>query len=771
MRHKHFDPPSAQPMVAHDAHRIAPYLLRFYASISNPNAGVLTEAIMETLTNQIVWPRGALARAAAVAKKHGKSTPHCRNDDAYGLLVESNNDPIDLQVLPANPVDQKLAMLGDFKTGLKLLYVDDPTWLRAVLNLTLLEAQARQDKADGLIWTRLQQVGEVFGWSPVELQLARIAMHASELPDFADWLDTLPNVQRDAARAYKRVLGGDAAVLRSCTQPGSALANSGLFIVDRPHNGPLGLSDPPHLNSKLMTALAMPDFEVGQLARFLFQKSPASTLCDDDFAHLKGEHEPLQKLLQRATHEGERGINLLIYGPPGTGKTEFARWLASKTNLSALEVPATETDNEHGATHALADRLDLLRSAHFLLRGVADTALIFDEAEDAFPHEMPMWLSGPGGRGSLQGPRKGWVNQLLEQAPLPTIWISNAVRQMDPAFLRRFTYHLEMRRPSLRVRERIAEKRATAHGMASSAALPLAAFADASPAALDSALRFARLACIDECPTTRATTQSQLATRGLRAGLHAAGLDANGQSRQQATVYDPEFTNLRGVSATPLVQSLRRCRASNRCFFGVPGTGKTSFAEHVARELDRPLLVKRASDLQSMWLGETEKRIREAFAEAQSEDAILLLDEADSFLGDRTNAHHSWERSQVNELLQCMERFEGIFIAATNMIDTLDKAALRRFTYKIEFLPLNAEQRVAMFRRQIDKRHEPTVPVADDVRKRLEKMDGLTAGDYVVVARQAALRSDAMQSDEILEMLEAELRLREPTRGRTLGFA
>lgn len=770
MRHKHLDPPSAQPLAVLDAHRIAPYLLRFYASISNPNAGVLTEAIMETLIDQIVWPRGALTRAAAVAKKHGKTALRGRSDDTYGLLVEGNNDPIDLQGLPANAVDQKLATLGDFKTGLKLLYVDDPAWLRAVLNQTLLEAQEHQDKADGLMWTRLQQVGEVFGWNPVELQLARIAMHASELPDFADWLDTLPNVQRDAARAYKRVLGGDSAMLRSCTQPGSALANSGLFIVDRPHNGPLGFSDPPHLNSKLMTALAMPDFDVGQLARFLFSKSPESTLCDDDFTHLKAEHEPLQKLLQQATHKGERGINLLIWGPPGTGKTEFARWLVTKTNLSALEVPATETDNEYGATHAVADRLDLLRSAHFLLRGAGDTVLIFDEAEDAFPHEMPIWLSSRGGRGSLQGPRKGWVNQLLEQAPLPTIWISNVVNQMDPAFLRRFTYHLEMRRPSLRVRERIAETRAAAHGMDSSAALPLAAFADASPAALDSALRFARLACVDECPTTRATTQAQLATRSLRAGLRVAGLDAHEQSRQQATVYDPEFTNLRGAGVTLLVQSLRHSRASNLCFFGVPGTGKTSFAEHVARELDRPLLIKRASDLQSMWLGETEKRIREAFEEAQGEGAILLLDEADSFLGDRNNANHSWERSQVNELLQCMERFEGIFIAATNMIETLDKAALRRFTYKIEFLPLNIAQRVAMFRQQTGSTNESTIPVAD-VRRRLEKMDGLTAGDFAVVARQAALRIDTMQCAEILEVLEAELRLREPTRGRALGFA
>ena len=80
---------------------------------------------------------------------------------------------------------------------------------------------------------------------------------------------------------------------------------------------------------------------------------------------------------------------------------------------------------------------------------------------------------------------------------------------------------------------------------------------------------------------------------------------------------------------------------------------------------------------------------------------MLLIDEADTFLSDRSVACHSWERSQVNELLQCMERFDGIFIAATNMIEALDKASLRRFTYKVEFLPLSFDQRIAMLQDQL----------------------------------------------------------------------
>ncbi len=68
-----------------------------------------------------------------------------------------------------------------------------------------------------------------------------------------------------------------------------------------------------------------------------------------------------------------------------------------------------------------------------------------------------------------------------------------------------------------------------------------------------------------------------------------------------------------------------------------------SFARWLADQLDAPLLAKRASDLMSMWSGETEKNLAWAFKQAETERAILLIDEADSFLHDRRGARTSWE--------------------------------------------------------------------------------------------------------------------------------
>jgi len=66
-------------------------------------------------------------------------------------------------------------------------------------------------------------------------------------------------------------------------------------------------------------------------------------------------------------------------------------------------------------------------------------------------------------------------------------------------------------------------------------------------------------------------------------------------------------------------------------------------------------------------------------------------------LQDRRGAHRHYEVSEVNEMLQGMERYRGIFICTTNLMDRLDEAALRRFTFKIRFLPLDAIQREAVF--------------------------------------------------------------------------
>ena len=101
---------------------------------------------------------------------------------------------------------------------------------------------------------------------------------------------------------------------------------------------------------------------------------------------------------------------------------------------------------------------------------------------------------------------------------------------------------------------------------------------------------------------------------------------------------------------------------------GPPGTGKTQFARYVATRLERDLMVKTASELQSMWIGEAEKNIARAFREAERDGAILFIDEADSFLFSRESAHRMWEVSQVNEFLCQMENFKGILICATDFV-------------------------------------------------------------------------------------------------------
>lgn len=220
-----------------DQHRVAPYLLRYYVSVSNPRASALTDEVFGSLVGQITWPRGSLRRATAALKAHG----HPATGELPEFLREnhSDEDQVDLRVVPTNDVDAKLSQHIDFKSGLKALYADEPKWLRDVLRNSLPAAEARQDQADGLMWTRLQQVGQVFGWTPAELQLARIAMHASEIAELAEWLDTLPMIGRDAARAYKRVVSADVTTLRLSLRPNGHLNCCGLFIVDRAHDRPL----------------------------------------------------------------------------------------------------------------------------------------------------------------------------------------------------------------------------------------------------------------------------------------------------------------------------------------------------------------------------------------------------------------------------------------------------------------------------------------------------------------------------------------------------
>lgn len=191
---------------------------------------------------------------------------------------------------------------------------------------------------------------------------------------------------------------------------------------------------------------------------------------------------------------------------------------------------------------------------------------------------------------------------------------------------------------------------------------------------------------------------------------------------------------------------------------GSPGTGKSALAHALAKAMDRPLVTKRASDLLSKWVGETEAAIAEAFAEARRRGSILLLDEVDSLLRDRSLASAGWEISQVNELLTWLDRHPLPVVAATNCMDRLDPAAMRRFVFKIHFRPLGSEKT----RRAFEHFFGEPAP------KSLDRLQGLTPGDFSVVSRRRRLMP-GIGPEALVDELAAELAAR-PGAGTRIGF-
>ncbi|MEZ4464298.1 MAG: ATP-binding protein [bacterium] len=139
-------------------------------------------------------------------------------------------------------------------------------------------------------------------------------------------------------------------------------------------------------------------------------------------------------------------------------------------------------------------------------------------------------------------------------------------------------------------------------------------------------------------------------------------------------------------------------------FAGPPGTGKTMVAGILANALDREIYRVDVARLVSKWIGETEKNMARLFEAAERARAILFFDEADSLFGKRTEVKGSNDRfanMEVNDLLQRMERFEGIAILATNLHQSLDEAFRRRFRFIVHFEEPDAAERARLWSRML----------------------------------------------------------------------
>ena len=479
-----------------------------------------------------------------------------------------------------------------------------------------------------------------------------------------------------------------------------------------------------------------------------------ATLALTDFERLPEVATLLLPYLEKALSSGRPGVNILLYGPPGTGKTELTRTVAQALNVPLWEV-ATHRE-ERQEKNREYDRLRHWRVADQMLGKAEGACLVIDEAEDVFHNHLRFT------NGNMVRSDKGELNQSLETNIHPTFWVLNNIGFIDPAMMRRFDVVLEVPMPSVRERRRMIDK--ASDGTLSEALCDRLSRTEAlSPAVLSRALAVA-----NTMSEAKSSDRDEKVEALINAQLSAIGAGQIVKALESTSLYSLAAVNA-DIDLDELAKGLSRTKSGRLCLYGVPGTGKTAWAKHLAKILEMPIIVKRASDLLSCWVGMTEKNIASAFKEAEREKAILLIDEADSFLQDRGHSQHSWETTQVNEMLTQIEAFEGIFIATTNLIETLDAASLRRFDVKVRFDVMSFDQAKALLAAHLD---ALGLTQADDhVLEKLGQIDQLTPGDFASVLRRSRCVPVKDANDFVTRLAsDCELKRGKDAHRRSIGF-
>lgn len=499
-------------------------------------------------------------------------------------------------------------------------------------------------------------------------------------------------------------------------------------------------------------------------AKYYFKRFSRKTIPLDNHMIQPAVTENIVNLLR---FKRESSTHILLYGAPGTGKTSYALGLAKKLGIPAYEICQDRLN------HTLNRRAAILACMN-MTNGNDGSLIIVDEADNLL-NTMGSWFS----RGETQD--KGWLNQLMEESGVRMIWITNDITSIEPSVMRRFAFSVSF--PDFNLHQRISlwnsilQRHHVRRYFNDGEIKKLAVRYPLSAAIID-------MAVVKALETAFRKSKNLLPIVEMNLNAHQILLNNGEKPKNNETIedsYSIDGLNIKG-NLTTIFEQLeafdRRLRQNehryvrnfNLLFYGPPGTGKSELARFIAAYLDRELMIKRASDIISKYVGETEQNISRVFSQAETAEAVLVIDEADSFLFNRNHAIRSWEISQTNEFLTQMERFRGTLICTTNRFEGLDQASIRRFNYKIGFGCLKPEGNVIFYKKLL----APLVLqcLNENDENRLRNIHNLAPGDFRVVRdRFAILAPEKINDAEMIDALQEEAQIKKLQEGiNSIGF-
>lgn len=628
--------------------------------------------------------------------------------------------------------------------------------------LKQMEADSERIRVPEDLAENISRLQSMTGMSDTECRILEFAIMSHGMRDIERITELPPCIRpAEVAKHIAIYLGTPVNDVLEAVNRQSLMVRSGLFCISGNETFMPSLCEHMKLVSYTFAEQMLSancDFE--QIFHGMVSPGKKSTLTINNFSHVKDQVEILCHYLSHAVKEKKQGANVLIWGKPGVGKTALAQVVADVVGLPLYEI---SSEGQDGMPLTGDERFRAYTAAQSFLCQ-KESLFVFDEVEDVFSGNRILTnLLGGRDRNLNAGLNKAWINNTLESNSVPTIWISNSVHgTIDPAHARRFSLIIEMPvAPQAQRRRMIMDM---GQGLLNHETVNLLSQSEQlAPAVVSRAIDVIKTIEPDMAQKKASSWAKLMVNATLEAQSHQS-LPANASKKLMD--YDPKFVNA-NYDLAEVAKGLARANQGRLLLMGPPGCGKSGYAAWLAHHLGKPLHAKKGSDFLGAYVGESEKNIAKAFKEAMEADAILLIDEVDSFLAKRSNATHNWEVSLVNQVLVEMSAFNGYLVATTNInADQLDPAALRRFDLKANFEYLRQEQVIAMAQK-----HCATLglsALAMNHQQALTQLHKLTPGDFAVIENQAKF-IEITSTDKFIEALAREHSVKAAT-NMAMGF-